>query len=230
MAPTRIVIVHDNAIFRQGLRKLFDEHPEFFIVGEASNGTDAIDTVNRLAPDILLLDLQLGDMTGLNVLQRMGREANCKTILLWADIQREDEINAILLGASGIVSKYAAADTLFKSIRSVLGGEIWMKRDLMTDLVAISGNSRNSLGNSAAAQIELTARELDIVRAVSQGLNNKEISAILGISPFTVKHYLTRIFGKLWVNNRVELTLFAKKNGLAANTSRGAQAGHSQDS
>jgi DNA-binding NarL/FixJ family response regulator len=215
MAATRIVIVDDHAIFRQGLRRLFDEHPEFCIVGEASNGAEAIDSINRLAPDVVLLDLQLGDMTGLNVLQRLGRDRNFKTILLAADIQRDEEVNAVLLGASGIVTKYEASETLFKSIRSVVKGEIWAKRNLMRELVAVL---RKPCGNPTL-QIGLTARELDIVGAVTQGLDNQKIAETLRISPFTVKHYLTRIFNKLLVNNRIELALFAARNGLASNTS-----------
>src|SRR5437762_12985823 len=107
MSPTRILMADDHAIFRQGLRKLFDEHQEFSIVGEASNGAEVMAAVNHQAPDVLLLDLQLGDMTGLDVLRRIGSGVNFKTIILGADIQRADELNAILLGASGIVRKYA---------------------------------------------------------------------------------------------------------------------------
>src|SRR5262249_62369715 len=111
MIPTRIVIVDDHAIFRQGLSKLFTEHPEFCIVGEASNGAEAIEIPNRVEFDVMLLDLQLGDMTGLDVLRRLGPELKFQVILLGADIQRDDEVNALLLGASGIVRKYAASET-----------------------------------------------------------------------------------------------------------------------
>jgi DNA-binding NarL/FixJ family response regulator len=218
--PTRIVIADDHAIFRQGLRKLFDEHPEFCIVGEASNGAEAIAIVTRLQPDILLLDLQLGDMTGLDVLRRIGPEVQCQTIILGADIQRDDEMNAILLGASGIVRKYAASETLFKSIRSVLDGEIWVKRDAVKDLIGILRGPRSS--SHSGGQFGLTGRELEIVKAVVQGLGNKEISEALGISQFTVKHYLTRIFQKLLVNNRVELVLFATRQGLAGDSAPSA--------
>src|SRR5262245_54617930 len=134
MTPTRIVIVDDHAIFRQGLRKLFDEHPEFCIVAEGSNGAEAIDIASKRDFDVMLLDQQLGDMTGLDVLRRIGIQGKFQTILLGADIHQEDEVNAILLGAAGIVRKYAASETLFKSIRSVLEGEIWVKRDVMKDL------------------------------------------------------------------------------------------------
>src|SRR5262249_4580346 len=118
-------------------------------------------------------------------------------------------------GAAGIVRKYAASETLFKSIQSVLDGEIWVRRDVMKYLVAILRGPNGSHGGSAG-QVGLTCRELDIVKAVVQGLGNKEISEALGISPFTVKHYLTRIFDKLLVNNRVELVLFATRQGLGS--------------
>jgi DNA-binding NarL/FixJ family response regulator len=209
----RVVIADDHALFRQGLRKLFDDHSEFSIVGEASSGIAAIKAVSELQPDILLLDLQLGDMTGLDVLRRIaGRKVH--TILLGSDLQRDDELNAILLGASGVVGKFSAAETLFKSIRTVLSGEIWVSRDAVKNLVALL---RGSPG-STASQFGLTARELEIVKAVVQGLGNREISKTLGISQFTVKHYLTRVFDKLVVNNRVELALFATRHGLATNS------------
>ena len=213
MRPVRVVIVDDHAKFRQKLRKLFDEYPGFCIVGEASSGTEAIAIVHELALDIMLLGLQLRDMDVLSALQRLRRVANFKIILL-GDIQRKDEIRAILFGASGVVQKSASSETLFKGLQSVLNGEIWSKRDLSGDLIAILTNSSNWPLNDRP-QLGLTSRELDIVCAVSQGLDNRAISELLGISPFTVKHYLTRIFGKLGVHNRLDLTLFAKSKGLA---------------
>lgn len=142
MLPARIVIVDNHAMFRQGLRKLFEEHPGFSIVGEASNCTEAIAIVQELALDILLIGLQPRDTTGFSSLQTVGRAANFKIILL-GDLPREDEIKAILLGASGVVSKSAGYETLFKSMQSVLEGEIWAKRDLLKDLLAILINSRS---------------------------------------------------------------------------------------
>jgi len=216
---TSIVISDDHAIFRQGLRKLFDEQAEFRIVGEAASGAETIQVVNALQPDILLLDLQLGDMTGIDVLRKIGPTAKGQTILLGADIRQEDELNALLLGASGVVGKYSAAETLFKCIRAVRTGEMWMKRDTVKNLVSMM-RGNNSPGSN---QFGLTTRELEIVRAVVQGLGNREISEMLGISQFTVKHYLTRVFDKLLVGNRVELALFATRHGLARNSVRTTQ-------
>lgn len=218
MSPTQVLIVDDHAIFRQGLRKLFDEHPEFNVVGEAASGAEAVTAVKNLSPDVLLLDLQLGDMTGLDVLRRLGTGLKTKTILLGADIQRADELTAILLGACGIVGKYSASETLFRSINVVMEGEMWVKREVIAELIGML-RTRDSSGD-AMGHFGLTTRELEIVKSVVQGMGNREISESLGISQFTVKHYMTRIFDKLLVANRVELALFATRQGLAQNRPR----------
>jgi DNA-binding NarL/FixJ family response regulator len=216
MSPIRVLIVDDHAIFRQGLRKLFDEHAEYLIVAEASNGTEAIAAVNHHLPDVMLLDLQLGDMTGLDVLRRLGVGIKTKTILLGADIQRSDELTATLLGASGVVGKYSASEVLFRSIQAVVAGEVWVKRDVIGELIGML-RTRDNSSPKTLGHFGLTARELEIVKAVVQGMGNREISESLGISQFTVKHYMTRIFDKLLVANRVELALFATRQGLAQN-------------
>jgi two-component system nitrate/nitrite response regulator NarL len=215
MTPTRILIADDHAIFRQGLRKLFDERDEFVVIGEAATGTEAFTAVKQLSPDVLLLDLQLGDMTGLDVLRRLGPDLKTKVILLGADIQRTDELNALLLGASGVVGKYSASDTLFTSIRAVMDGEMWVTRDVIGELIGLLRTRESA--SDALHHFGLTARELEVVQAVVQGMGNREISESLGISQFTVKHYMTRIFDKLLVSNRVELALFATRQGLAQN-------------
>jgi DNA-binding NarL/FixJ family response regulator len=219
MSPTRVLIVDDHAIFRQGLRKLFDEHAEFTVIGEASSGAEAVAAVRQLTPDILLLDLQLGDMTGLDVLRRLGTGLKTKTILLGADIQRADELTAILLGASGVVGKYSASETLFRSIQVVMEGEMWVKREVIAELIGMLRGREGTAGDTLG-HFGLTARELEIVKAVVQGMGNREISESLGISQFTVKHYMTRIFDKLLVANRVELALFATRQGIAQNRPR----------
>ena len=218
MSPTQVLIVDDHAIFRQGLRKLFDEQPEFSIVGEAASGAEAVAAVQQFSPDILLLDLQLRDMTGLDVLRRLGTSTKTRTILLGADIQRADELTAVLLGAYGVVEKYSASETLFRSIRVVMEGKMWVKRVVIGELIGMLRARETS--PDALGHFGLTARELEIVKAVVQGMGNREISESLGISQFTVKHYMTRIFDKLLVANRVELALFATRQGLAQNRPR----------
>jgi DNA-binding NarL/FixJ family response regulator len=220
MLPTRIMIVHDDADFRQCLRKSLDGHPEMLVVGEVSSGAEAIDIVKKLALDVLLLDMKLRDMSGWEVLEQLGQDGQFKTLLVGANSQREDEIRAVLLGASGIVRKDAAIETFVMSIQSVIEGQICVTHNLTADLVAIMRNSGTPVSNPPV-ETGLTPRELDIVRAVSQGLENREISESLGITIVSVKHYLSRIFSKLSVRNRVELVLFATRSGLVAKNSRG---------
>src|SRR5262245_59760330 len=160
MSPTRVLIADDHAIFRQGLRKLFDEHAEFVVVGEAANGAEVIEAVKQITPDILLLDLQLGDMTGLDVLRRLGTGLKTKVILLGADIQRADELTAILLGALGVVGKYSASETLFRSIRAVMDGEMWVTRDVIAELISMLRGREGSPGDTLN-HFGLTARELE---------------------------------------------------------------------
>jgi len=215
MTTIEIAIVMDHALFRQGLCRLLEERAELRIVGAGSTGAGTIDLVHRCLPDILLLDLQLNDMNGFDVLRRFPRGIKTKTIILAANIQKEDAVQAILLGACGILEKCATPETLFNSIRSVLNGEVWIKREIVKDLVGMLRGSRRSPAGSSD-QFGLTSRELEIVHAVAQGLGNKEISAALGISLCTVKQYLTRVFVKLNVENRVELVLFTARHTLPA--------------
>ena len=158
-------------------------------------------------------------MTGLDVLRRLGTGLKTKVILLGADIQRADELTAILLGALGVVGKYSASETLFRSIRVVMDGEMWVTREVIAELISMLRGREGSPGE-AMNHFGLTGRELEIVKAVVQGMGNREISESLGISQFTVKHYMTRIFDKLLVANRVELALFATRQGLAQNRPR----------
>jgi DNA-binding NarL/FixJ family response regulator len=212
VALPRIVVVTDDAVFRKELRRLFDRSLEFQVVAEVLNPIEALETVKTVAFDLLLVDLRFG----WTFLEKLGRHRNFKTLVVAANIRREDEINAILLGGSGIVRKYAAPEKLLKSIRAVLKGQIWAKRDLTADLIRTLRESHLPIDNPLP-QKGLSSRELEIIRAVSQGLENKEISERLGISSITVKHYLGRIFDKLNLRNRVELALFAIRNGLGSN-------------
>jgi DNA-binding NarL/FixJ family response regulator len=209
----RILIADDHSIFRDGVRKLLEAEGGFTIVGEATNGTEALNLVNELQPDVLLLDISMPQLTGLEVLRRLPKQtAPLRTILLTASVEKAEIIEALLLGAHGIVPKQSASRMLFKSIRTVMAGEFWVSRDLVSDLVeTLRGPSNSGVG---AKTMGLTRRELEVIAAVVEGQVNKDIAQTFHISEYTVKHHLTRIFDKLGVSNRVELAMFAVNHEL----------------
>ena len=210
----RILIADDHSIFRDGLRKLLEAEGGFSVVGEATNGIEALDLVNQLRPDVLLLDISMPRLTGLEVLRRLSKEtAPLRTILLTASVEKSEIIEALLLGAHGVVPKQSASRMLFKSIRTVMAGEFWVSRDMVSDLVETLRGPSNS-GLAGAKTMGLTRRELEVIAAVVEGQVNKDIAQTFHISEYTVKHHLTRIFDKLGVSNRVELAMFAVNHEL----------------
>jgi len=210
----RILIADDHSIFRDGVRKLLEAEGGFTVVGEATNGSEALDLVNQLQPDVLLLDISMPRLTGLEVLRRLSKQtAPLRTILLTASVEKSEIIEALLLGAHGVVPKQSASRMLFKSIRTVMAGEFWVSRDMVSDLVETLRGPASS-GLAGAKTMGLTRRELEVIAAVVEGQVNKDIAQTFHISEYTVKHHLTRIFDKLGVSNRVELAMFAVNHEL----------------
>jgi two-component system, NarL family, nitrate/nitrite response regulator NarL len=211
----RILIADDHPVFRQGLISIFRNESEFEIVGEASDGRQALRLIKQSKPDILLLDLLMPALTGLDTLRELSASSTpVRTILLTAAIAKEQIAQALQLGARGIVLKDESTQVLLESIRTVMAGQFWVGRQkvenlmqaLRTFVAAADGHSRNEFG--------LTGRELDVVGAIVSGLTNREIAAQFSISEQTVKHHLRNIFDKVGVSTRLELALFAINHGL----------------
>ena len=209
---TRILIADDHSIFRDGLRKLLETEPGFRIVGEAINGEETLHLARDLRPDVLLLDLLMPNFSGLEVLRRLSKTtAALHTILLTAAIENSEIVEGLMLGAHGVVPKQSSSQVLFKSIRTVMAGELWVSRDMVSDLLEAL-RTGSSTGKSKT--FGLTRRELEITAAVADGNVNKDIAQDFHISEYTVKHHLTRIFDKLGITNRVELATFALNHDL----------------
>jgi len=216
--PIRIVIADDHPIFRDGLRRLLEAEPDLKVIGEACDGTEAVKLARQLRPDILLLDLAMPRQPGLEALRDLstGPSSNgVRVILLTAAAEKHQIVEALQLGARGVVLKDSATQLLLKSIHTVMSGEYWVGRESVSNLVQYLRNLMQSSGEEARQKkFGLTPRELEIVSAVVAGYSNKEIAEHFKISEDTVKHHLSNVFDKLGVSTRLELALFAVNQSL----------------
>jgi len=215
--PIRLVIADDHPIFRDGLRRLLEAESDLKVIGEARDGAEAVKLARQLKPDILLLDLAMPKHPGLEALRDLSNgEANSvRVILLTAAAEKKEIVEALQLGARGVVLKDSATQLLLKAIHTVMAGEYWVGRESVSNLVQYLRNLVQSSGDEAKQKkFGLTPRELEIVSAVVAGFANKEIAEYFKISEDTVKHHLSNIFDKLGVSTRLELALFAVNQSL----------------
>lgn len=213
----RVLIVDDHSVVRTGLRLIIQGSPGLTIAGEAANRDEALALAARERPDIVLLDLDLGDESGAAIISELlAAVAEARVIILTGLRDPDVHRKAVMLGAMGVVSKENAADVLIKAIERVHAGEAWLDPSIVAGvLYEVSGKSKK--GDREAEKIAtLTNREREVVALIGQGIKNKEAAERLFISETTVRHHLTSIFDKLEVSDRVELLLYAMRHGLAS--------------
>jgi DNA-binding NarL/FixJ family response regulator len=207
--PIRIVIADDHAIFRDGLRRLLATQDDFLVIAEASDGKEAITHATELKPDVLLLDLAMPRVPGMEVLRELAhQEISVRTILLTAAIQPFAVTSALQLGARGIVLKASPPELLLKSIRAVHDGQFWVGSEPVASWARTGGPSTTGFG--------LTSREYEIISAIKEGSSNREIASKLAISEETVKRHLSNIYSKLGVSSRLELVVVASEQHLGS--------------
>jgi DNA-binding NarL/FixJ family response regulator len=198
------------------LKRLLEAERNFKVVGEACDGVEAVTLVHQLRPEILLLDLAMPRRPGLEALRELSAETiTARVILLTAAAEKEQIVEALQLGARGVVLKDSATQILLKAIRAVMNGEYWVGRESVSNLVQyLRGLIDSSNIASRQKRYGLTPRELEIISAVVAGYANKEIAEHFKISEDTVKHHLSNVFDKLGVSTRLELALFAVNQSL----------------
>jgi two-component system, NarL family, nitrate/nitrite response regulator NarL len=215
VAPIRIVLVDDHAVFRDGLRKLLESEPGLQVCGEAGDATGAMEVLREQKPDILLLDMAMPGTSGLEVLRLLEDEPfQTRVLVLTASVGRSEGVQALQLGARGLVLKTVASGELFESIRAVMADDFWVGSmrlpDMETGLRQLLGHARRHAGD-----FNLTPREREILAALVEGSSNRDLADRFQVSEVTIKHHLKSIFDKCGTSSRLELVLFALRHGLA---------------
>lgn len=215
----RVVIADDHPIVRDGLKKLLSLEEDIDVVGAVSDGRELVDRIDELRPDVILLDLRMPNLDGLGAMQTLQHtNSKARVIVLTASEDKNEFVQAMKLGCSGIVLKQTASDLIVKSIRKVHSGEIWLDSHTTAAVMRqFAAPGEGAVGVSSGKSRErspLSAREREIVALVAQGYKNKEMAEKMFISEQTVKNHLHNIFDKLGVSDRLELALYAIHKGL----------------
>ncbi len=215
-APIRILIADDHSVFRYGLRALLESEPGFTVIGEAVDGSQVANLITSLNPAILMLDIAMPRLTGIEVMREMSStHGQVRTIILTAAIEKQQIVEALQLGARGILLKDAAIQMVAQCIEGVLAGDYWVGHKAVTSLVDYLRELTRVTGNKPANKMpEFTPREQEIVSAILTGSSNKEIAVRLCIAEDTVKHHLSSIFNKSGVSNRLELAIWSMNKGF----------------
>jgi DNA-binding NarL/FixJ family response regulator len=194
---------------------MLQNHHEYVVVGEASNGNEAIREMREMQPDILLLDLNMPSLPGLEALRELTTiQLPTRTILLTSSITQREVLEALQLGARGVVLKNALTTDLSACIAAVMQGHYWLGRKPVQDLVHVLSGLMEEIKQPPVNTFGLTVRELEVIRLIAQGLTNKEIARECSIADETVKRHLKNIFDKVGVWNQLELALFAINHHL----------------
>lgn len=208
----RVLIADDHAIVRAGLRTLITSEPDLELIGEASGGVEAIEKVIKLAPDVLVLDISMPDLDGIEVIKALKAAGSTCAILILT--LHEDEAllrEAIRLRASGYILKHAAESELISAIRSVYRGDLYVHPKLLRGLLQEPAPAFN---NNQSLQESLTAREKDVLKLIVQGYTNNQMAVELGISVRTVEGHRANLTDKLGINSRVDLMRYARLHDL----------------
>ncbi|MBE7102627.1 response regulator transcription factor [Bacillus cereus] len=197
-----VLIVDDHFVVREGLKLIIETSDSFQIIGEAANGEEALSFIEKKKPDVILMDLNMPKMSGLETIEALNKKQNHTPIIILTTYN-EDELmlKGIELGAKGYLLKDTDRENLFRTLEAAIRGEILLQPNIMEKIVKYK---RKEVHADKVEENNLTEKELFVLKAIARGYKNKEIAFDMGIAERTVKAYLTNIYNKLGVNSRSE--------------------------
>jgi DNA-binding NarL/FixJ family response regulator len=215
-APIRIMLVDDQALFRESLALLLSAQPDLLVVGEAANGAAALELVAQIRPQVVLMDLRMPILDGIAATRRLRAEhPDVQVIALTTFDDDADVFAALRAGAIGYVLKDVSGETLFAAVRAAARGESLLPPSIAAKVVAeLTRTTTSSAARAQPLPEPLSERELEIVRLLARGATNREIAATLVLAEGTVKNHLTSILGKLSARDRAQAVLIAKDLGI----------------
>lgn len=215
MSEVRLLLVDDHAVVRTGLRMLLESQKDLRIIGEASTGAEALEMAEREQPQIIVMDITLPDMSGIEVTRRL-KQAHPEITVVALTIHEDEQyfFEMLQAGAAGYVPKRAAPDDLIGAIRAAAVGEIYLYPSLAKALVADYLSRAGGEPQQNSLEEPLTPREEEVMRLVAQGLTNDEIAEQLVISRHTVARHRENLMRKLGLHNRSELVKYAIRKGI----------------
>lgn len=209
----KILLVDDQTLFRDGLRELISHWQEFEVIGEAANGQEAVELCRQRQPDIVLMDIQMPVMNGVEAVRRIVAEFPAiSVVMLTNSVEEGDLFEALKQGARGYLLKNIPAEVLRKRLHEVVRGEFPLSGIIAYKILTEFNKQSTSDPNQSIES--LTEREIQLLKLVVEGLSNKEIGARLFLSDQTVKKQLSNMLQKLHLNNRVQAAVYAVRNGL----------------
>lgn len=212
--PIRVLIADDHLIVREGLRLILETAEDIELVGEATNGAEAVRLACELQPDVVLMDLRMPNVDGLTAIEQLRDKQPQAAVVILTTFNEDDlMMRGLRAGARGYLLKDTDRATLFNVIRAAARGETLLKPDILARLLARQPDSPRP-----SSSLDLTDRELQVLRAVARGERSKEIAAQLGITERTVKAHLASIYNKLGVDSRAAAIAVASHKGWLENT------------
>ena len=210
----KVVIADDHVLIREGIKQIIELEDDIIVIGQADNGEDAILITQKLEPDIILLDINMPKINGIETLRRF-KDLGIKTKVIILTIHEEKEyiLETMKLGASGYMLKDSDADSLIRGIKDVANGKRYIQPSV-EDLVTVSGEPEFNNKEESEKIDLLTGREYEVLLLIAEGLNNKDIGNRLFISEKTVKNHVSNILKKLELNDRVQAAIYAYRNNI----------------